>query len=121
MHPPVVPARQTSAPRAIRLTPREEHTVTLRLKHWRGPTGRAALLVLAATLIPIPAMASDGSPTPAPATHVRTTQATLGQAVAREASRTPLVSARTAHHDDQSTASKESTGFFHSRPGMIAL
>jgi hypothetical protein len=95
--------------------------VTLRQRRWRGPTRRAALLVLAASLLPLPAFAADSTakaaPDAKPVAHV-----SLKQAVASEAARTPLLNARTTEtrHDDQAGPSKTSS-FFHSRPGMIAI
>jgi hypothetical protein len=92
--------------------------VTLRQHRWRGPTRRAALLVLAASLLPLPAFAADASSTAVssakPAAHV-----SLKQAVAAEAARTPMVKTTESRRDEQTGPSK--AGFFHSRPGMIAI
>jgi len=97
---------------------------------WRGPTGRAALLVLAGALIPLPVAAREGEPA-----HTTTTAAkavSLHQAVAREAVRAaaeaPLAPVRASlapaskpqRRADQSSGNGV-TSFLKSRPGMIAL
>ena len=90
--------------------------MTLRRKHWRGSSGRAALLVTTALLVPLPAFAAGGPPASAP---TKAPHMSLSQAVTRTASTTTLAPA--ARHDDQGSTMKQSSGFFHSRPGMIAL
>lgn len=94
--------------------------MTMTKSRWRGPGGRAALLVLAAALIPLPVAASEAAP--AHTTPAATTS--LHQAVAREAARAaaeaPKPAATTAARADQGS-SKGMMGFLKSRPGMIAL
>lgn len=87
---------------------------------WRGPGGRAGLLVLMAALTPLPVAASEAAPAQSTPT-VKTTS--LHDAVAREAARaaqTPMASATTARRD-QGNAAKSTMAFFKTGPGMVAL
>jgi len=100
--------------------------VTVTKSRWRKPTGRAALLVLAASLIPLPVSASESGPVKQTATTAKTS---LQQAVAREAVRaaaeTPLAPASASKQQQQRRADQSSgngvMSFFKSRPGVIAL
>jgi hypothetical protein len=80
------------------------------------PIARAVLLAVTATLFPLPAAASDKTPAP----KAKATQVSLRQTIAREAVRTPLLSSAGSSRADQSNA-QGATGFFKSKPGMIAL
>jgi alkyl sulfatase BDS1-like metallo-beta-lactamase superfamily hydrolase len=82
--------------------------------------GRAVPLALAAALIALPAAANDATPA-AQATKTKTSQVSLRQVAAREASRTPLARTTDARRAEQGTAGKESSGFFKSRAGAVAL
>ena len=102
--------------------------MTVTKSRWRGPTGKAALLVLAGALIPLPVAASEAGPvhtTPTAAQAV-----TLHQAVAREAARAaaeaPLASGSLAPESKQHKRADQSNGngamnFFKTRPGVIIL
>ena len=100
--------------------------MTVTKSRWRKPTGRAALLVLAASLIPLPVSASESGPVKPTATTAKTS---LQQAVAREAVRaaaeTPLAPASASKQQQQRRADQSSgngvMSFFKSRPGVIAL
>ena len=75
------------------------------------------MLAVAVALTPLPALASDSTSaskaTPQPKVSLQT-------AVAREAAK--MATATTvARHDAQSTGSTGGSGFFKSKPGMIAL
>lgn len=94
--------------------------MTLRLTRWRGPTGRVLPLALAAALIALPAAANDAT-TAAPATKTTSSQVSLRQVAAREASRTPLARTTASRRAEQATAGKESSGFFKSRAGAAAI
>jgi len=101
--------------------------VAVTKSRWRKPTGRAALLVLAASLIPLPVSASESGPVKPTATTAKTVS--LQQAVAREAVRaaaeTPLAPASASKQQQQRRADQSSgngvMSFFKSRPGVIAL
>jgi hypothetical protein len=89
--------------------------VTVRLIHWRGALARVVLLAAAATLVPIPGLASDTKDVTKP----KTIQMSMQEIVKREAARTPAT--RTTAARAQTNTSKESPGFFRSGPGMVAL
>ena len=95
--------------------------MTLRQTEWRGAVPRAVLVAVIATLVPLPVWANDLKPAPKPKT-TQTTQAnaSIREVAARTAARTELAPARAARAS-QAPATKESTAFFKSRPGMIAL
>jgi hypothetical protein len=90
--------------------------VTVRFTKWRGALPRAMLLATAAALIPLPVTASGTNP----ATKARTIQASMQDIVARDVAttRAPRTAVRRA---EQSNVSKESSTFFKTKPGMIAL
>jgi hypothetical protein len=93
--------------------------VTLRFTRWRAP-GRAIPLALAFSLIALPVVASENTVTPKPGTE----QVSLRQAAARAASRAAMAAPRTtnARHAAQSSGSgRESTSWFKTKPGVIAL
>jgi hypothetical protein len=94
--------------------------VTLRLTRWRGPSGRAIPLALAAALIALPAAANDVT-TGAQATKTKSSQVSLRQIAAREASRTPLARTTASRRAEQSTTGNESGGFFKSPRGAVAI
>ena len=100
--------------------------MTLRFTRWRGPWGRAVPLALAAALIALPAAANaanaanDATAT-AQATKTRSSQVSLRQVAAREASRTPLARTTAPRRAEQATAVKESKGFFKTPAGAVAL
>ena len=101
--------------------------MTLRFTRWRGPWGRALPLALAAALIALPAAATaantaanDVTATPQ-ATKTKSSQVSLRQVAAREASRTPLARTTAPRRAEQATAAKESRGFFKTPAGAVAL
>ena len=94
--------------------------MTLRFNRWRAGAGRAVPLALAFALIAAPVAASEAAP---PAT-ARAGSSSLRQAAAREASRTSLKTLKTttgARRAEQTSTAKQSTTFFKTAPGMIAL
>ena len=103
--------------------------MTVTKRRWRGPTGRAVLLALAAALIPLPVAASDAGPVHTTATSTKTVS--LHQAVvlaARAAAETPMAAApasaapasKPQRRADQS-GGNGAMSFFKSGPGLIAL
>jgi hypothetical protein len=94
--------------------------VTLRSTRWRGRSGRALPLALAAALIALPAAANDAT-TGAQATKTKSSPVSLRQVAAREASRTPLARPTATRRAEQGTAAKESRGFFKSPAGAVAI
>ena len=91
--------------------------MTRRSSRWRVPIARAVLLAVTATLFPLPAAARDKTSAP----KAKATQVSLRQTIAREAARTPLLSSAGTSRADQSNAQRESSGFFRSKAGAIAL
>jgi hypothetical protein len=68
----------------------------------------------------LPAAANDAT-TPAQGTKTKTSQVSLRQVAASEASRTTLVRAPATRRAEQATAGKASSGFLKSRAGAVAL
>ena len=91
--------------------------MTVRLTHWRGVFARAMLLVVTAALLPAPVMASETGP----ASKTTSTRTSLHAAVAREAAKLATTGTVVARHDEQATGTTRGSGFFKSKPGMIAL
>ena len=89
--------------------------MTVSLREPRGALPRALLLVVAAALVPLPVAASDTKPAPKP----KTIQASMQEMVARDVAAAPARTA--ARRAEQGSQSKESIGFFKTKPGMIAL
>ena len=89
--------------------------MTVRLSEWRGALPRAVLLAVAAALVPLPVAASDAKPAP----KAKTIQASMQDMVARDLAAVPARPA--ARRAEQGSQSKESVGFFKTKPGMIAL
>ena len=90
--------------------------MTVSLREPRGALPRAVLLVVAAALVPLPVAASDTKPAPQP----KTIQASMQEMVARDVAAAPArPAARRA--EQGGSQSKESIGFFKTKPGMIAL
>lgn len=90
--------------------------MTVRLTEWRGALPRAVLLAVAAALVPLPVAASDGKPAPKP----KTIQASMQEMVARDVAAAPNRTA-VVRRAEQGSQSKESVGFFKTKPGVIAL
>ena len=92
--------------------------MTLRFTRWRSP-GRAIPLALAATLIALPVAASENTVTP----KAKTEQVSLRQAVAKAASRAAVTAPRAskARRAEQSSPNRQSTSWFKTTPGVIAL
>ena len=82
--------------------------------------GRAVPLALAAALIALPAAANDAA-SASQATTAKTSEVSLRQVAAREASRTPLARTTATRRAQQGTAGKESSGFFRSPAGAVAI
>ena len=97
--------------------------MTLRFTRWRGPWGRALPLALAAALIALPAAANAANDVTATvqAAKTKSSQVSLRQVAAREASRTPLARTTAPRRAEQATAVKESKGFFKTPAGAVAL
>lgn len=90
--------------------------MTVRRGHWRGALPRAVLLAVTVGLVPAPAVASDAQPVQ----KAKSIQASMREVVAREAAATPARYVSTPRAAQTGTA-KESTGFFKTGPGIIAL
>lgn len=90
--------------------------MTVRQTHWRGALPRAVLLAVTASLVPIPAAASDAKPAQKPGTI----QASMREVVAREVAVMPARRAAAARVQ-QTSASRESIAFFKTGPGIVAL
>jgi len=74
------------------------------------------MLALAVTLlVPLPALAGEK----ASSVSTKVSKPSIQQIVAREAARTPL--AASSARREQSNPSKESTAFFKTKAGMVAL
>lgn len=96
--------------------------MTVRLTHWRGPLRRAVLLALVVALSPLPlAAASDQAATPASTAKPTTMRAAVHAAAVRDAAVVAAPRAKAAKRADQSGTSKQSTSFFRSGPGAVAL
>ena len=75
------------------------------------------MLAVALALVPLPVAASDAKPAPK---AKKTIQASMQDMVARDLAKAPA--RPTARRAEQAGApTKESVGFFKSKPGMIAL
>jgi predicted methyltransferase len=70
---------------------------------------------VAVALVPLPVAASDAKPAP----KAKTIQASMQEMVARDVAAAPARTA--ARRAEQGSQSKESVGFFKTKPGMIAL
>lgn len=108
--------------RACRSIARGGISVTVRIQSWRGAVARAMVL---AVITPLPAAASDSGkgvqePTLEASMARPTLKASMEQIVVRDLSDRPAPStaARAAR---QSPQANQSTPFFKSRPGMIAV
>ena len=97
--------------------------MTVRLTHWRGPLRRAAFVALVAALPQLPlAAASDQVASATSATaKPKTLQAAVSAAAVRDAAVIAAPRAKAAKRADQSGTSKQSTSFFRSGPGAVAL
>lgn len=95
--------------------------MTMTKGRWRGPGGRAGLLVLMAALIPLPVAASEAAPASQTTPTVKTTS--LHDAVAREAVKAAKAPAtRTSERRaDKASADKGTAAFFKSGPGIAVL
>lgn len=89
--------------------------MTARPTQWRGAVARAVLLAVTAALIPVPAIGADTKPAP----NVKTIRASMQEAVAREAAKSPAV--RRAKRAEQDNPSGQSGNFFKTGPGIAAL
>ena len=92
--------------------------MTLRFTRWRSP-GRAIPLALAASLIALPVAASENTVTP----KAKTEQVSLRQAVAKAATSAATTAPRVgkARRAEQSSPTRQSTSWFKTKPGAIAL
>jgi len=89
--------------------------VTVRLTEWRGALPRGVLLALAVALVPLPVAGSDAKAAP----KATTIQASMQEIVARDVAAVPART--TIRRAAQGSQSKESSGFFKTKPGVIAL
>jgi hypothetical protein len=81
-----------------------------------------ALAALVAALPPLPLAASDTAPSTTPvAAKPNTLQAAVRAAAVRESAAVATPHASPARRADQSGSSTQSTGFFRSKPGAVAL
>ena len=92
--------------------------MTLRFTRWRAPS-RAVPLALAFSLIALPLAANENTVTP----KATTEQVSLRQAAAKAASSAAIAAPRAtrARRAEQSSAGRESTSWFKTKPGAIAL
>jgi hypothetical protein len=91
--------------------------VTVRIKAWRGRLQRAGFLAVILALVPLPVAADDG------AVQAKTTsniKVSMERMVARDIASAP-VSSSLARAARQGQAAGNSSGFFKSKPGIIAL
>ena len=89
--------------------------MTVRIASWRGMVPRAGLLAVIIALVPLPVAAGDGGlqkKTP-------TIQVSMERMVARDIASAPKSSV--ARRARQGQGAGNSSGFFKSRPGMVAL
>ena len=95
--------------------------MTVRLTHWRGPLRCAAFAALIAALPPLPlAAASDPAPAAPTTMHAAVHAAAVKEASVVAVPRAPRAKAP-ARTDQQATPAKQSTGFFRSGAGAVAL
>jgi hypothetical protein len=90
--------------------------VTVRIMAWRGFLPRAGLFAVILALVPLP-VAADDSAAQAKTTHIK---ASMERIVARDIAGAP-VSSSLARPARQGQAAGTSSGFFKSKPGIIAL
>ena len=90
--------------------------MTLRLGSWRGVLPRAGLVAAIVALVPLPVGAADG----ATQAKAPTIKRSMEQIVARDMASAP-VSARVGRAASQAQGAGVSSGFFKSKPGIIAL
>jgi len=90
--------------------------VTVRITSWRGMAPRAGLLAVIIALVPLPVAAGDGGmqkKTP-------TIQVSMERMVARDIA-SAATSSSVARRARQGQGAGSSSGFFKTRPGMVAL
>lgn len=76
------------------------------------------MLAVVVALVPLPVAASDAKPAP----KAKTIQASMQEMVARDVAKAPArPGTNVARRAEQAGTSKESVGFFKTKPGMIAL
>lgn len=92
--------------------------MTMTKGRWRGPGGRAGLLVLMAALIPLPVAASEAAPAQTTPT-VKTTS--LHDAAAREAVKAAKAPVARTSERRADKADKGTAAFFKSGPGIAVL
>jgi hypothetical protein len=73
------------------------------------------MLAVVVALVPLPVAASDAKPAP----KAKTIKASMQEMVARDVAAAPA--RPVARRAEQAGQSKESVGFFKTKPGMIAL
>ena len=97
--------------------------MTVRFTHWRGPVKRAALVALIAAMpsLPLAAASDQGSTSTATSSKAKTIQAAVHAAAVRDAAVVAAARAKGASRADQAGSSKQSSGFFRSGPGAVAL
>jgi hypothetical protein len=92
--------------------------VTLRFTRWRSRS-RVVPLALVASLIALPVAASENTVTP----KAKTEQVSLRQAVAKAATSAAVNAPRAgkARRAEQSNPTRQSTSWFKTKPGILAL
>lgn len=91
--------------------------MTVTTTSWRGALPRAVLLAVITTLIPLPALAAQGSK----AAGDRPITASMERMVARDLSARPAASSTARPAELRAQATRQSGAFFKSKPGVIAL
>ncbi len=91
--------------------------MTVRIKAWRGCLPRAGLLAVILALVPLPVAADDGA---AQAKTTSNIKVSMERIVSRDIASAP-VSSSLARPARQGQAPGNSSGFFKSKPGIIAL
>jgi hypothetical protein len=93
--------------------------VTVRLTHWRGPLKRAVLTAVVAALMPLPLFAA-GETGAAPG-RPQTLKTAVRAAAVTNAAVVAAPRAKASRKAEQSGASTQSTGFFRTGAGALAL
>jgi hypothetical protein len=91
--------------------------VTVRIKAWRGCLPRAGLFAVVLALVPLPVAAGDGAAHGKSTTNIKVS---MERMVARDIASAPVTSSL-ARPARQGQAPGNSSGFFKSKPGIIAL
>ena len=91
--------------------------MTVRIMAWRGFLPRAGLLAVILALVPLPVAAGDDAAPAKATTHIKVS---MERMVARDIASAPVSSSR-SRPARQGQAAGNASGFFKSKPGIIAL